>query len=60
MRQDKYCPLSANTDGIFCSPACAWYTDAGCAIMVLATRQYKMEVEYDLSASDDDGYDLPL
>lgn len=39
-QQDKFCPMSANSDGIFgyCGPACAWYTDAGCAIMVLATR----------------------
>lgn len=61
-QQDKYCPMSANSDGIFgyCGPACSWYTNDGCAITVLATRQYKMEVKYDLIESDDDAFNTSI
>lgn len=40
-QQNKYCPMSLTTynDMIGCKgPACAWYVDGGCAIMVLATQ----------------------
>lgn len=59
----KYCPMSLTTynDMIGCKgPACAWYTDDGCAITVLATRQYKMEVKYELVKSDEDAFNTPI
>lgn len=39
---DKICPLGRATNGNYdwcMGRECAWYTDAGCAIAVLATRQ---------------------
>ncbi len=62
-QQNKYCPMSTNDCGFFgyCqSSTCAWYTDDGCAIAVLATRQYKMEAKYDLIESDDDAFNTPI
>ena len=65
MQQDKYCPMSLPStqykDMTVCQGSeCAWYTDDGCAIAVLATRQYKMEVKYDLIESDDDAFNTPI
>lgn len=42
-QQDKYCPMSANSDGFFgyCVPACAWYTDGRCDIAVLAQNKWQ-------------------
>lgn len=40
-QQEKFCPMSFNKgfSTMYCQQSCAWYTDGGCAIMVLATRQ---------------------
>ena len=63
--QDKYCPMSLPStqyrDMIVCQgDKCAWYTGAGCAITVLATRQYKMEVKYDLIENGDDAFNATI
>lgn len=51
-KQDKYCPMSLPStqyrDMTVCKgDQCAWYINDGCAIAVLATREYKMEVEFE-------------
>lgn len=64
-QQDKYCPMSLPStqyhDMTLCKcDQCAWYTDNGCAIAVLATRQYKIEVKYDLVENDNDTFNTPI
>lgn len=61
-QQEKFCPMSFNKgfSTMYCQQSCAWYTDDGCAITVLATRQCKMEVKYDLIESDEDAFNTPI
>lgn len=63
-QQNKYCPMSANSDGIFgyCGSACAWYTDAGCAIMVLAIRPCANlhELQDMVKTPDEDALNIPF
>lgn len=56
---DKRCPLgrAANGNYDFCmGRSCAWYTDGGCAIAVLAqNKQQKLQ-----GASCGDVFELPI
>lgn len=63
-QQEKFCPMSFNKDfsTMYCQPSCAWYTDAGCAIMVLATLHCDNlhELQDVVKTPADDPLDIPF